>query len=227
MTDIIRRNVHGNYEHLKTSLVFDPEEPTKGVIGKQNKNGQIDPLTKEDIVLCDKYKFEYLLPDDYNPNKMPRGKFDIETWFHATYEKGKNGTVQGFTYHYEDMLNIFLHSTLEEKEDGSLWVPAMRCVIPTDQVYKYSLRGPWDSHDFTVQERWRAWNEECMKQTEKNHKTLDKEVSELKDWVMEASKTMEVLMKEINSLRELVDKTSTVPENQQKLLTPLQLQKKS
>ena len=191
------------------------------VIGKQNKNGQIDPLTGEDIEFCNKYNI------DYNLNKMPPAKFDMEKCFHATYEKGKNGKAKGFEIQYEDMLNIFLNSTLEEKEDGSLWVPAMGCAIPANQVSKYSLRGPWDSPDFTEQERWRVWNKECWKQTEKHHKTLEKEVAELKDWVMEASKTMEVLMKEISSLRELVGKISTVSENQQNLLTPLQLQQKS
>ena len=136
---------------------------------------------------------------------MPPAKFDIETWFHATYEKGKNGNAKGFVIQYEDMLNIFLHSTLEEKKDGSIWVPAMSCSIPADKVSKYSLRGTWDSPDFTEQERWRAWNQECMKQTEKNHTTLEKEVAELKDWAIEASKTMDLLMDENRRLSSLID----------------------
>ena len=136
---------------------------------------------------------------------MPPAKFDIERWFHATYEKGKNGNTKGFGIQYEDMLNIFLNSILEEKEDGSLWVPAMRCSIPADQVFKYSLRGPWDSPDFTDQEQWRAWNQECIKQTGKNHTTLEKEVADLKDWAIEVSKTMEILMNENKRLSSLVD----------------------
>ena len=56
------------------------------------------------------------------------------------------------------MLNIFLHSTLERKKDGSIWVPAMRVYIPADKVSKYSLRGTWDSPDFTEQERLRTWS---------------------------------------------------------------------
>ena len=61
-TVAIRRNVHGNHEHPETSFVFDPK--TKKVTGKQNENGQVDPLTEEDIDICNKYKFSYVLPDN-------------------------------------------------------------------------------------------------------------------------------------------------------------------
>jgi len=65
-TVAIRRNTHGNHEHPETSFVFDPK--TKKVIGKQNENGEIDPLTEEDIDLCNKYKFSYVLPDNLDSN---------------------------------------------------------------------------------------------------------------------------------------------------------------
>jgi Fe2+ or Zn2+ uptake regulation protein len=61
-TVAIRRNAHGNHEHPETSFVFDPK--TKKVIGKQNENGKVDPLTEEDIDLCNKHKFPYVLPDN-------------------------------------------------------------------------------------------------------------------------------------------------------------------
>ena len=61
-TVAIRRNTHGNHEHPETSFVFDPK--TKKVTGKQNENGKVDPLTEEDIDLCNKYKFSYVLPDN-------------------------------------------------------------------------------------------------------------------------------------------------------------------
>lgn len=62
----IRKNSHGNHEHPETSFVFDPK--TKKVTGKQNENGQVDPLTEEDIDICNKYKFSYMLPDNLDSN---------------------------------------------------------------------------------------------------------------------------------------------------------------
>ena len=56
----IRRNQFGNHEHAETSFIFDKK--TKNVIGKQNKNGTIDVLTKHDIEICNKMKFIFDLP---------------------------------------------------------------------------------------------------------------------------------------------------------------------
>lgn len=56
----IRRNQYGNHEHAETSFIFDKK--TKKVIGKQNKNGTIDVLTKNDIEMCHKMKFTFELP---------------------------------------------------------------------------------------------------------------------------------------------------------------------
>lgn len=57
----ISKNKFGNYEMVDTGLVFDPKN--KQVIGTQNSNGSIDPLTVEDIQLCKEYNFKYLVPD--------------------------------------------------------------------------------------------------------------------------------------------------------------------
>jgi len=65
-TIALRKNSHGNHEHPETSFVFDPK--TKKVIGKQNDNGKVDPLTEEDIDTCNKYKFSYVLPDNLDSN---------------------------------------------------------------------------------------------------------------------------------------------------------------
>jgi hypothetical protein len=98
-----------------------------------------------------------------NKQEMPPATFDIETWFHATHTKSSNGRVPGRTIQYEDMLNIFLYSKMEEMPDGSLDVPGMRCNIPSRDVSKYSVRGIWDSSDFTPVERELAWRQECAK----------------------------------------------------------------
>ena len=59
----IRPNQFGNHEHPETKLVFNA---TKQVIGKQNYNGNIDELTKEDIELCNKFKFKFKMPKNLN-----------------------------------------------------------------------------------------------------------------------------------------------------------------
>lgn len=56
----IKKNAHGNYEHLETTFVINNK--TQKVFGKQNKDGTISNLTTEDINLCNKYKFSYELP---------------------------------------------------------------------------------------------------------------------------------------------------------------------
>lgn len=58
----IRRNKHGNYEHAETGFVFDTKQHK--VKGKQEADGSVAPLTEEDIETCDKFKFEYITPDN-------------------------------------------------------------------------------------------------------------------------------------------------------------------
>jgi hypothetical protein len=62
----IRRNKHGNFEHMQTGLVFNTE---KQVYGKQLESGEVKALTSEDIETCKKYKFPFKLPDNLNVNK--------------------------------------------------------------------------------------------------------------------------------------------------------------
>lgn len=57
---LIRKNKFGNFEHADSSFVID--KITKKVIGKQNPDGSIDSLCHDDINICNKYKFEYVLP---------------------------------------------------------------------------------------------------------------------------------------------------------------------
>jgi hypothetical protein len=52
---VIKRNVHGNFEHPETHLVFSQN---KKIIGVQNPSGTIDPLTVDDIQNVYKYHFE-------------------------------------------------------------------------------------------------------------------------------------------------------------------------
>jgi hypothetical protein len=59
---LIRRNQFNNYEHPETGLIFNND--TKIVIGKQNDDGSVDPLTEEDIDQCNAFKFKFKIPID-------------------------------------------------------------------------------------------------------------------------------------------------------------------
>jgi len=72
----INKNVFGNYEHAETSLLFD--DKTKKVIGKQNDDGTIANLTRDDMDICNKYKFCYVIPDNLNETK-DKGKVTVST----------------------------------------------------------------------------------------------------------------------------------------------------
>ena len=62
----IRKNQYGNHEDPNTSFIFDRK--TKKVIGKQNIDGNIDELSKDDIIICNKYKYDYVLPFNLDVN---------------------------------------------------------------------------------------------------------------------------------------------------------------
>jgi hypothetical protein len=58
---MIHKNKHGNFEHSETGFVFDKQH--RKVIGKQSsKDEKIEPLTVDDIDICNKYKFQFVLP---------------------------------------------------------------------------------------------------------------------------------------------------------------------
>jgi hypothetical protein len=63
----ISRNKFGNYEHSETLFVFNNKN--KKVIGKQNADGTISNLTKDDIDMCNKYKFGFEIPENLDTNK--------------------------------------------------------------------------------------------------------------------------------------------------------------
>jgi hypothetical protein len=73
-TVAISRNKFGNHEHTETSFIFDKK--SKKVIGKQNPDGSIDELTEDDINLCNKHKFEYVLPNNLDKNAKNNATID-------------------------------------------------------------------------------------------------------------------------------------------------------
>lgn len=61
---VVRRNGFGNFEHKKTGFVFNNK--SLRVIGKQLEDGTVTDITKEDIELCNMWKFKFDLPLNLN-----------------------------------------------------------------------------------------------------------------------------------------------------------------
>jgi len=72
----IKRNSHGNYEHADTNFVLN--NTTKKIYGKQNGDGSIAELTKEDIDLCHKYKFDYDIPENLDKKDLEDDEEEID-----------------------------------------------------------------------------------------------------------------------------------------------------
>lgn len=72
----IKRNQFGNFEHFETGLVFSKLD--KKVIGKQNEDGTITELTKNDIEICNKFKFKYTIPENLNNKDVEDSESDEE-----------------------------------------------------------------------------------------------------------------------------------------------------
>ena len=58
----LRKNKFGNYEHLDTHFVFDPQ--TKEVYGKQ-VDDQVHPLKVSDVELCNQFGFKFKMPEKF------------------------------------------------------------------------------------------------------------------------------------------------------------------
>lgn len=70
----VMKNKFGNFEHVPTGFVFDNK--TDEAIGKQNKDGTIQPLTLNDIELCKENNWSYrpglkVLSNGDSPIKKP------------------------------------------------------------------------------------------------------------------------------------------------------------
>jgi hypothetical protein len=64
----ICKNKFGNYCHEESKLVFDIN--TKRVIGLQLENGNVRPINRSDIEICQKYKFQYSMPQSLDPSPI-------------------------------------------------------------------------------------------------------------------------------------------------------------
>jgi hypothetical protein len=57
---LIKRNEHDNFEHSETHFVFN--QKTTEVIGVQLDDGTVRALIRDDIEICNKYNFKYVVP---------------------------------------------------------------------------------------------------------------------------------------------------------------------
>jgi hypothetical protein len=71
----IRRNNFGNYEHDETGFLFND---IKKVYGVQMEDGSLRCINKEDIDICNKYKFAYIIPENLNTNDQEDEEVEIE-----------------------------------------------------------------------------------------------------------------------------------------------------
>ena len=70
----VRRNQFGNYEHMETHLVFNKDNK---VFAYQNDDGNLRNLLKDDIELCKKFKFEYIIPENLCINSNDDSESEI------------------------------------------------------------------------------------------------------------------------------------------------------
>ena len=72
---LIRRNQHGLYVHDSTHFVFD--KISRKVIGREGNHGEVLDLKRNDIQLCQQYKFHYALPESLDDPPSPLHKKKI------------------------------------------------------------------------------------------------------------------------------------------------------
>lgn len=106
-TVVLSKNKFGNYEHTETGFIFSD----KSVIGKQDKDGSIKPLNKEDIETCNKYKFQFIIPTNLSELK-PTTAFDEE----SEEEKGENEDDEEDFDQPSDIIEEDEESEIEEDE---------------------------------------------------------------------------------------------------------------
>lgn len=73
----VSKNNFGNYWNEQSGLVFD--KVTKQAIGKQQQNGDVTSLTKQDIEFCKMHNITYKLPTNIVSSEKPINDEDEES----------------------------------------------------------------------------------------------------------------------------------------------------
>lgn len=75
---VITANKWGRFEDRETGIVFDPD--SKSAYGIQNrKNGRVDPLTKREIEICNRYKWKYTVVEESSEELPEKSETHEET----------------------------------------------------------------------------------------------------------------------------------------------------
>jgi hypothetical protein len=82
---VVRRNGFGNFEHKKTGFVFSNK--SLKVIGKQLEDGTVADITKEDIELCNMWKFKFELPLNLNKDSNNLDSVAIDELKESDFEE--------------------------------------------------------------------------------------------------------------------------------------------
>jgi len=72
----VRRNKHGNWEHYGSGIVLDKQ--TRKAYGRQLDDGNVSPLSEEDIEVCKCVGFKYILPDNIKSREDKEDSNDDE-----------------------------------------------------------------------------------------------------------------------------------------------------
>jgi hypothetical protein len=75
----VKLNKFNNREHTASGLLIDKE--TKKAYGRQNADGTVSELTKDDIELCKKYKLSFVIPTNLDKNRKYDDKQDDDIHF--------------------------------------------------------------------------------------------------------------------------------------------------
>jgi hypothetical protein len=100
----IRKNEFGNYMHEESKLIFDKE--TKSVIGTQGDDGKINKLTLKDVENCNRFNFDYNMPDNLEENSDSLQDVKVneldEDFTEAELKVGEDSDEDEFEEFYED-----------------------------------------------------------------------------------------------------------------------------
>tara|TARA_B110000305_G_C19314198_1_gene575530 strand:- start:500 stop:1006 length:507 start_codon:yes stop_codon:yes gene_type:complete len=73
---LIKRNEYDNFEHVETKLVFNRK--TTEAIGVQLEDGSVRELTRDDISICNKYNFKYVIPSNLSTDTNQGETGDVD-----------------------------------------------------------------------------------------------------------------------------------------------------
>lgn len=123
----LRRNTFGNYQHPHSDLIFNEQ---KKVYGVQKDDGTVEKLNEESIDLCNKYNFDYVIPDNLNTddNDINIEEFnsdddvdeDVEEDVEDSSDKTPVNTSGSVDSGTEDDVNISEEELLDDEEEEVL-----------------------------------------------------------------------------------------------------------